>query len=69
MGMKLSDRVYDTLKWLVIIVMPAAATLYAALSAVWGWPHTQEIVTTIAAGNTFLGSILCISKANYSREE
>ena len=30
--MKISDKIYDILKWLVIIVLPAAGTLYAALS-------------------------------------
>ena len=47
--MKISNKLYDILKWLVIIVLPAAGTLYAALSTVWGWPHSEEIVTTITA--------------------
>ena len=33
--MKIPDKLYDILKWVVIIVLPAIATLYAALSAVW----------------------------------
>ena len=32
--MKISNKLYDILKWLVIIVLPALATLYAALSTV-----------------------------------
>lgn len=67
--MKLDNRIYDILKWVVIIVLPAVATLYAALSAVWGWPYTQEIVTTITAVDTFCGAVLCISSANYHGEE
>ena len=57
--MKLNNKVYDILKWLVIIVMPAVATLYAALAAV---------VTTITAVDTFLGAVLCISTAQYHKE-
>ena len=64
--MKLSNKVYDILKWVVIIVLPALGTLYAALSAVWGWPYTEEIVTTITAVDTFLGAVLCISTAQYN---
>lgn len=64
--MKLPDRVYNVLKWVVIIVLPALATLYAALSAVWGWPYSQEITTSITAVDTFLGAILCISTATYN---
>lgn len=65
--MKLNNKVYDILKWLVIIVMPAVATLYAALAAVWAWPYADEVVTTITAVDTFLGAVLCISTANYNK--
>ena len=66
--MKISNKLYDILKWLVIIVLPAAGTLYAALSTVWGWPYSAEIVTTITAVDTFLGAVLCISTATYNKE-
>ena len=66
--MKISDKIYDIIKWLVIIVLPAAGTLYAALSTVWGWPYSEEIVITITAVDTFLGAVLCISTATYNKE-
>ena len=56
--MKIPDKLYDILKWVVIIVLPAIATLYAALSAVWVWPYSEDIVTTITAVDTFLGAVL-----------
>ena len=65
--MTLNNRLYDVLKWLVIIVLPAAATLYAALAPVWVWPYADEVVTTITAVDTFLGAVLCISTANYNK--
>ena len=67
--MKLNDKVYDILKWLVIIVMPACATLYAALASVWGWPFAEQVTTTITAVDTFLGAALCISTVNYHKED
>jgi len=66
--MKIPDKLYDILKWVVIIVLPAIATLYAALSAVWAWPHSDQVVTTITAVDTFLGAVLCISTATYNKE-
>ena len=66
--MKIPDKLYDILKWLVIIVLPALATLYAALAAVWAWPYSEEIVTTITAVDTFLGVLLGISSATYNKE-
>nr|DAI69173.1 MAG TPA: holin [Caudoviricetes sp.] len=65
--MKISNKLYDILKWLVIIVLPALATLYAALSTVWAWPNPDQVVTTITAVDTFLGAVLCISTATYNR--
>ncbi len=67
--MKLNDKLYDILKWLVIIVLPACATLYAALSSVWGWPLAEQVTTTITAVDTFLGAVLCISSVNYHKED
>lgn len=66
--MKISNKLYDILKWLVIIVLPALATLYAALAAVWAWPNPDQVVTTITAVDTFLGAVLCISSATYNKE-
>lgn len=66
--MKIPNKAYDILKWVVIIVFPALATLYAALSSVWNWPYSEEVVTTITAIDTFLGAVLCISSANYNKE-
>lgn len=66
--MKIPNKIYDVLKWVVIIVFPAAGTLYAALSTVWGWPYSEEIVTSITAVDTFLGAVLCISTATYNKE-
>jgi hypothetical protein len=65
--MKIPNKLYDILKWVVIIVLPAVATLYAALSAVWAWPYSEEVVTTITAVDTFLGAVLCISAATYNK--
>ena len=66
--MKIPDKVYDILKWVVIIVLPAAATLYNVLASVWGWPFADEAVKTVTAVDTFLGAVLCISTATYNKE-
>lgn len=65
--MKLNDRLYDILKWLVIIVFPASATLYNVLAGVWGWPYAEEVVATVTAVDAFLGAVLCISTVSYNK--
>lgn len=65
--MKLSNKTYDGLKWLVQYVLPALGTLYFALSSIWGLPYGEQIVGTITAIDTFLGVILGISKHVYDK--
>lgn len=67
--MKMSNKMYDVLKYIAQIVLPAMGTLYAALAAVWGIPYGQEIIGTISAVDTFLGSLLMISNNNYKKEK
>ena len=66
--MKMSNKVYDILKYITQIVLPAIATLYFALSDVWNLPYAEQVVGTITAIVTFLGVILGISSANYNKE-
>ena len=66
---KLNDSVYDLLKWLVVIVLPACGSLWANLSSVWGLPYPDEIPKTIMYICTFLGAVLCISTAQYNKDK
>lgn len=65
--MKLSNRVYDFLKWIAMYLLPALGTLYFALGSIWGLPYGEQIVGTITAVDTFLGVLLGISTANYNK--
>ena len=51
--MKLTNKVYDVLKWIALIAMPALATLYIALAGIWGFPFAEEVVGTITAVDVF----------------
>lgn len=66
--MKMSNKVYDVLKWIAMYLLPAIGTLYFALASVWGLPYGEEIVGTITALDTFLGVILGISTARYNKD-
>ena len=67
--MKLSDGVYNILKWVTMIVIPALATAYVGLAAVWGWQYADEIAKTAAVICTLLGALLGISTAEYNKGE
>lgn len=66
--MKLSNKAYDILKWIAMVVLPAIGTLYFALAGIWGFPYAEQIVGTITAVDTFLGVLLGISAAQYSKK-
>lgn len=67
--MKMSNKVYDVLKWIARYLLPALGTLYFALDSIWGLPYGEEIVGTITAVDTFLGVVLGISSAKYNKEK
>lgn len=67
--MKLNNKVYDVLKWIALILLPALGTLYFALAGIWGFPYAEQIVGTITAIDTFLGVLLGISNNSYKKED
>lgn len=64
----MSNKAYDTLKWIAQILLPALGTLYFALAGIWGFPYAEAVVGTITAFDTFLGVLLGISTANYNKK-
>lgn len=67
--MKLPNKVYDILKWVVMICIPALATAYVGCAAVWGWPLAEEISKTANIVCVLLGALLGISSAQYYKGE
>lgn len=66
--MKMSNKVYNILKWIAMYVLPALGTFYFALAGIWGFPFGEEIVGTLTAIDTLLGAVLGISSAKYNKD-
>lgn len=64
----MSNKMYDILKYIAQIILPAIGTLYFALAGIWNFLYAEEIVGTITAIDTFLGVVLGISNANYKKK-
>ena len=60
-----SNKVYDVLKWICTVFLPALITLYGVIANACDIPHTETVLTITVAFNTFLGTILGISNINY----
>ena len=67
--MKINDKVYDVLKWVAMLFLPALALLVRTVFQIWGIPYGEEISATIVAINAFLGAILGISNIGYIRSK
>ncbi len=66
--MKMSNKVYDWMKWIAQVLLPAVGTLYAALGAALGWGNVDMVVSIIVAVDAFLGTLLEGSTARYNKE-
>lgn len=65
--MTLSNKVYDVLKALVTVVIPACTTFYVTIDSIFGWGYGDIVAKVSAAVCTLLGSLMGISSANYYR--
>ena len=66
--MKMSNKLYDILKYIALIVLPALATLYSCLAKIWNFPFEVAIPATIMAVDTFLGALLQVSTKQYWKD-
>lgn len=60
-GLRLKDSVYNVLKWVALIVLPALSVFYSALANIWGLPYGTQIPLTIDAIDVLIGSLIGIS--------
>lgn len=68
--LKLDDKVYDILKWIAIVALPALSTFIVVISKIWGWGDIGSMVAqTITAVAVLLGALLGISTIQYNKSE
>lgn len=65
----LPNSVYDKLKWICLILLPAAATFYGVIAKIWSLPYGTEIPATITALGVFLGALIGVSTHHYNNME
>ena len=64
---KMKNEIYDVLKKIAQLWLPAIGTLYFALAQIWGLPYAEQIVGTITAVDAFLGVVLGVSTYMYNK--
>lgn len=68
-GFRLKDSLYNLLKWICLIALPALAVLYFTLAKIWGLPYGAEITATINAVALFIGALIGVSQISINKED
>ena len=68
-GYFMNDKVYDILKRLVQIVLPAFGVFYMSIGAAWDLPATNQVSDTIIAVCTFIGVALSLGSRSYNKSD
>jgi len=72
--MKLSNKMYDKLKFISLVILPAITALiiaYATIGTIWEWPMAdifQNISATLVAIDTMSGVLVDISRRKFEKE-
>lgn len=66
--MTLPSKLYDVLKWIVIVGLPAFGTAYASLAEILGFPYPDEVTGVIMVVCTLIGTLLGVSSATYYKD-
>ena len=64
----MNNKVYDVLKWIALVGLPALTALWLTLANIWGFPYAEAVGATMAAVTTFLGAVLGISSIQYQKK-
>lgn len=62
----MSNKVYDVLKWILLVAVAPTIALITGLGELYGF-DTTLIVGTISLVATFLGALLGVSNVKYKR--
>ena len=67
--MKMSNKVYDVLKWIALVVIPALSTFYTVVAPLFGWYDPGVVAQVCSAVCTLIGALIGISTATYNAKK
>lgn len=67
--MKISNKVYDVLKWIALIALDAIGVFYKTISVIWILPLGDEVLATCSAISVLIGALIGISSVKYHKNE
>ena len=67
--MKMSNKIYDVLKWVALVALDAVGLFYQTISAIWNLPYGDQVLATCVAVSVCLGTLLQISSSKYKGDK
>ena len=69
MNIRLTNEQYNTLKWLISIVIPALITFVGVVMNTLNYAHTEVFLQVAVAFEALLGAIFKVSEHTYDKEK
>lgn len=66
--MIIPNKVYNILKWICIIFVPALNVFLTTIFALYHIPHIEVVVGTISAVVAFVGALIGVSTKAYNKQ-
>lgn len=63
--MKMDNKIFDIIRFIGEVVLPALGALYFGVARIWGLPYGEMVVGTIACVTTAVGAIVGFSRKKY----
>ena len=64
----MSNKAYDILKWIALVALDAIGLFYSTIATIWGLPYGDQVLETCVALSVFLGALVGVSSAQYSKK-
>lgn len=65
--MKMSNKVYDVLKWVALVALDAVGLFYQTIAIIWGLPYGDAVMATAVALSVLLGTLIGVSSVRYNK--
>lgn len=65
----LPSKLYNIIKYMVLIFLPSFTTLYVLLATQWNWGNITEVSVSLTGVTAFLGSLVGISSRNFNASD
>lgn len=68
-GFTIPPKLYDFLKYVALVILPAAAALVLGLGVTLNWSAATAVAGVLTVIDTFLGAILGKSASNFKQQD